>query len=49
MRAPARLIRLRRALLRARKNFASIFPDKYLEGMTNAECRMTKPRKHEAS
>jgi hypothetical protein len=43
MRASARLIsRVRRALLRLRKNFASIFPEKYVEGMTNAECRMTK-------
>jgi hypothetical protein len=34
MRAPARLIiRLRRALLQARKNFAAIFPEKYVTGI----------------
>src|SRR5882724_299457 len=43
MRAPARLIvRLRRGLLRAHKNFAAIFPEKYvtaMSGVANAECR----------
>jgi hypothetical protein len=49
-RAPARpILRLCRWVQRARKNFASIFPEKYVEGMTNAECRMTKPREYEAS
>jgi hypothetical protein len=33
MRAPARLIRLRPALLRARKNFTAIFPEKYVEAV----------------